>query len=77
MIQKEKAEYLIDKYVDLQDENLKECDYRFAKLCALIAVDEIIKSIVFKDDDERYAFELGSNIYYWTEVKKEILRFEF
>jgi hypothetical protein len=43
-----------------------------AKQCALIAVDEILKGIVPKDDDERYAFELGGNQFYWEEVKKEI-----
>jgi len=42
MTPKEKAIELVEKYIDLQDENLKECDYRFSKLCALIAIDEII-----------------------------------
>jgi len=45
MTPKEKAKQLVEKYIDLQDENLKECDYMFSKLCALIAVDEIIYNI--------------------------------
>jgi len=61
MTPKEKAIELVEKYIDLQDENLKECDYRFSKLCALIAVDEIIS-----DNASIYSQQ------YWNEVKQEI-----
>jgi hypothetical protein len=46
--------------------------FLITKQCALIAVDEILKGIVPKNDDERYAFELNGNQFYWEEVKKEI-----
>jgi len=61
MTPKEKAKQLVEKYIDLQDENLKECDYRFSKLCALIAVNEIIS-----DNASIYSQK------YWNEVKQEI-----
>jgi len=61
MTPKEKAIELVEKYIDLQDENLKECDYIFSKLCALIAVDEIIS-----DNASIYSQQ------YWNEVKQEI-----
>jgi len=59
MTPKEKAKQLVEKYIDLQDENLKECDYRFSKLCALIAVD---LSIEYND----------FHIEFLQEVKQEI-----
>jgi len=61
MTPKEKAIELVEKFIDLQDENLKECDYRFSKLCALITVDEIIR-----DNASIYSQQ------YWNEVKQEI-----
>ena len=67
MTPKEKAEELADKF-ELYCEGVME----YQKECALIAVDEILKGIVPKDDDERYAFELGGNQFYWAEVKQEI-----
>lgn len=39
---------------------------------ALIAVDEIINSIVHKDEDEILVYELLGNWFYWENVKKEI-----
>jgi hypothetical protein len=72
MTPKEKSKELIGKYAfytitDFSDENFEQ-----TKQCALIAVDEILKCIVPKDDDERYAFELCGNQFYWQEVKEEI-----
>jgi len=43
-----------------------------AKQCALIAVDGILKSIVPKNDDERFVYELCGNQFYWQQVKTEI-----
>jgi hypothetical protein len=62
MTPKEKADellhkmYVVDAYDDYDDISM---EYRYAKLCALIAVDEII-SIV------------GRYSNYWKEVKQEI-----
>ena len=59
MTPKDKAIGLYCKYIDAyNDRNLQVSDYKFAKQCALIAVDEILK--------------LRIAISYWQEVKKEI-----
>ena len=46
--------------------------FTITKQCALIAVDEIINTIVHKDQDERLAFELLGNKFYWEDVRREI-----
>jgi len=44
-----------------------------AKQCALICVDEIIKSNpCYEDSDRGGNFMWNDNTYYWEEVKKEI-----
>ena len=64
MTPKDKAIGLYCKYIDAyNDRNLQVIDYKFAKQCALIAVDEIIDNIV--DDDKQV-------LNYWAEVKQEI-----
>lgn len=57
MTPKEKAEELVERMAY----SCRECDYEFkAKQCALIAVDEILKTNPYKARN------------YWTEVKQEI-----
>lgn len=64
MTSKDKAIELYIKYIDAyNDRNLQVSDYKFAKKCALIAVDEIINNII--DDDKQI-------LNYWVEVKQEI-----
>jgi len=64
MTPKDKAIRLYCKYIDAyNDRNLQVIDYKFAKQCALIAVDEIIDNIV--DDDKQV-------LNYWAEDKQEI-----
>jgi hypothetical protein len=63
---KEKAEELVNSFVKLYDhqsENYLELDE--AKLCALIAVDEILNN----DGFTKFDYYLTK---YWIEVKKEI-----
>ena len=73
MTPKEKAKELYLKYTNALDiRDLRTTANPFAKECALISVNEILKGIVPKDDDERYAFELGGNQFYWQGVKQEI-----
>jgi len=55
MTPKEKAEDLVDKYYEFNNIN-----YECAKECALIAVDEILKTNPYKARN------------YWHEVKTEI-----
>lgn len=66
MTPKEKAKELVDKFARIdgyQDTiDLSKCEYE--KQCALIAVDEIIKSI------NPFGMFLGKD--YWEEVKQEI-----
>ena len=60
MTPQEKAERLVDKYVEM--EYLKDFQgmyFSLAKQCALIAVDEILKEVVL-------------TTMYWQEVKQEI-----
>ena len=70
---KEKAEVLYHKYLEyqIQDINLYGYAKDRAKLCALIAVDEIIKAL----DDDIYIqgeTDINSFINSWKEVKHEI-----
>ena len=62
MTLKLKAKELIDKY-----SNVALLDNYEAKLCALIAVDEILNTIEYSSQ----ADEL-SKVNYWQEVKQEI-----
>ena len=70
---KEKAEELVLKYLRI-DNNTKEWFNTYiSKQCALIAVDEIIKSNPCYESSDRGAnFSWQDNTYYWQEVKKFI-----
>ena len=63
---KEKANELIDKYIDLQDEYLKETSYNFSKQCALIAV-EFAREFITGDLSESF-----DKTMYLFEIKQEI-----
>ena len=64
MTPKEKAIELYIKYIDAYNNiNLQVSDYKFAKQCALIAVDEIIK-------DKKMFNQIS--VEYWEDVKQEI-----
>ena len=66
MTPKEKAKELIDKYYHLFSVELENTiDYREAKNCALIAVDEILNEY---NDFMQTREQFG----YWEEVKQEI-----
>ena len=73
MTPKEKAERLVYKYLCLQEQNYNWFNKRLAIRCALIAVDEIIKS----NPIQPLSFMLESEALdaahqYWQEVKQEI-----
>ena len=72
MSPKQKADELVDKYLNNSFGIVKEyipAPLPFAKECALIAVNEIMKAIPdASDDDSPYNHELV----YWKEVKQEI-----
>jgi hypothetical protein len=72
MTPKEKAEELYNKMYSVRSNTASDITMYFAKQCALIAVDEVLKSIVAKNDDERLAYELLGNKFYWNDVKHEI-----
>jgi hypothetical protein len=66
---KDKAEELINKYLNGKDENgwyLTEFE-SCAIQCALICVDEILKILTFEFDEE------DTIVTNWNEVKQEIL----
>jgi hypothetical protein len=60
MTPKEKAHELFDKYNELLSYHIFNGHFDVSKQCALIAVDECLKTCVY------------SMIYYWEEVKQEI-----
>ena len=68
MTPQEKAKQLVDKMLNVEVLNVKDClgsvGYYTAIECALIAVDEI-KTLLY-DADRMYQYD------YWGEVKKEI-----
>jgi len=72
MTPKEKADDLLDKMysVDFNDDREDvSIDYFHAKKCALIAVDEIMKSQPY----DIYTIEQCNNMTkYWQQVKQEI-----
>jgi len=74
MTPKEKAQELVEKYYHLFSVELENTiDYREAKECALIAVDEILHITCLKDFDYKQYFNSNSEfINYWEEVKIEI-----
>jgi len=76
MTPKEKANELVDRMynVDFHDD-AREIAMRYphAIKCALVAVDEIIKSNPCTEGSDRGGnFEWCSNDYYWQQVKNEI-----
>ena len=68
MTPKEKAEELVNKY-SIWCWNDVVCDYKIAKECALIAVNEIINS---NPHSNPLNTEVYSTMDWWQEVKKEI-----
>jgi hypothetical protein len=64
MTSKEKAKELVYKFDNCMEFSTPQ---RFAKQCALVAVDEILNTIEYSSQ----ADEL-SKISYWTQVKNEI-----
>ena len=74
MTPKDKAIELYIKYIDAyNDRNLQVSDYKFAKQCALLAVDEIIEFMEVDDFDSDTCYWANhSKMQYWLEVKQEI-----
>lgn len=65
MTPKEKAEQLVDKFMAIKSMKLSDYSliyYPFAKLCALVAVDEILIAV----------FNIPKREKYWKEVKQEL-----
>lgn len=75
MTPKEKAIELLNKYNSLQVSFYKNQDpsYGYAKQCALIAVDEIIKSGCTLPSSQTYYGCNEEATDYWQEVKQEII----
>jgi hypothetical protein len=68
MIAKEKAEGLVNRFIT------EGCLFANAKQCALICVDEILKSVdteydIFKENGANFK---SGFLYYWQQVKTEI-----
>ena len=65
MTPKEKSEELVEKFMLWKFQKC-ELTKKQAKQCALIAVDEIIDSIIIKNYSDADKYD------YWNEVKQEI-----
>ena len=65
---KEKAEELRDKYLNVR----WDIGTGYAKLCALIAVDEIIKKLEYLTSTEDCNEDVFYSYQYWKEVKHEL-----
>jgi hypothetical protein len=68
MTPKEKAEELLDKYIVVSPMYFEQ-----VKQCALIAVDEILHELIYKNPSAS-AIE---RIEYWQKVKNEIKRIRY
>jgi hypothetical protein len=72
MTPKEKAEELVNRYMNLNKVKLSDYSVIYtptAKQCALIAIDEMIKQQQIQFDEM-----IWSCVGYWKEVKEEILK---
>lgn len=68
---KEKAEKLVNKYLDIED-TYDYISYSMAKKCALIAIDEIINTLTDVMWINNEHTELAVKTKYWYEIKQEI-----
>jgi hypothetical protein len=80
MTPKEKAEELFTTYrfaLSIKNAPLGEIKLKIAKQCALVAVDEIIKTTFRKETWEHWKIipQDESTTEFWNEVKQEIERF--
>jgi hypothetical protein len=69
MTPKEKAEELVNKFYEIENNSdYFGVNWKIAKQCALIAVDEVIQQLtpIEKAPNNKSAFQ------YWQEVKNEI-----
>lgn len=77
MLPKEKAIDLVREFVILDDKEYRNIDWKDAKRCAIIAVNELINMARIYDnhnvktDKHIYTFEV---LVYWQEVLSEIER---
>jgi hypothetical protein len=79
MIAKEKAEWLVKKMYAVHSNSASDITLHFAKECALIAVDEIMKAPfensyidLVSDEAEDTTWFWDKFTEFWTEVKQEI-----
>jgi hypothetical protein len=69
MTPKQKAKELVDKFLQYTP---VEFEYEYAKQSALIAVDEILKSLSQVKWIDEESIDFTSFFDYWQEVKQEI-----
>ena len=72
MTPKEKADELVKKIYKVMSDSVSDITLYFAKQCALIAVDEIIKNGGTKFIIEYQKNSFTNGVRYWEEVKQEI-----
>jgi hypothetical protein len=76
MTPKEKADYLVEEFLYIENEYKEHLDFKQAKECALIAVNEIIKSSPARSPgtDSSDFMPHFKAVIFWEEVKQEILK---
>jgi hypothetical protein len=72
MTPKEKAEELVDKFVQYTPSD-SELEYPYAKQCALIAVNQVVDEIISFDSQMSEAKLFDKDLKYWLDVLKEIM----
>jgi len=73
MTPKEKAEELVDKFVQYTPAD-SELEYPYAKKCALIAVNQVVDEIITFDSKMSESNLFDKDLKYWYEVLKEIMK---
>jgi hypothetical protein len=73
MTPKEKAEELVDKFVQYTPADSK-FEYPYAKQCALIAVNQVVDEIIAFDSKMSEANLFDKDLKYWLDVLKEIMK---
>jgi hypothetical protein len=68
MTPKEYAKFLIARFEIIAHPTI-DCDKQFARQCALITVDEIIKA---NPHNELFTVDIHTSLDYWDFVKQEI-----
>ena len=72
MTPKEKAKELVDKFIQYTPVEFED-RYRYAKQCALICVDEVIKEHYYESENKEQLMQISGEAY-WEQAKQQARR---